>query len=90
MNIKEVIRKGVADHIEEFRISTYALRKDKLFDLSHDTIRKITQVEDYEPNAWTCKKALKGLGYTFDYSVINGFTNLKKKENDKEEVSEQK
>ena len=80
MDIKEVIKNGVSNHIEEFKISTYALRREKLFGLSHDTIRKITQVEGYEPNAWTCKKALIGLGYTFDYTVINGFTNLKIKE----------
>ena len=89
MDIKEIIKQGVTDHIEEFKISTYALRKSKLFELSHDTIRKITQVEDYIPNAWTCKKALKGLGYTFEYSVINGFTNLKKKEDEQAKVSKQ-
>tara|TARA_R110000851_G_C12841424_1_gene541813 strand:- start:433 stop:675 length:243 start_codon:yes stop_codon:yes gene_type:complete len=78
MDIKKVIKDGILEHMKEFKVSTYELRGMKMFGLSHDTIRKLTQVDSYEPNALTCKKALDHLGYTYKYSVSKGFTSLEK------------
>jgi len=86
MDINKIIKEGVKGFVEKHKISTYTLRRSKLFGLSHETIRKITQVEDFQPNAATCKKVLTGLGFTYKYSTVNGFTNLNKKENGKEQV----
>ncbi len=84
MNLKELFIEHISKLMEE-GANTYTMRKSPILGVSHETIRKILHVEGYLPSVKTCKALLDKIGYEFDYSIVGGFSNVKLKENEREE-----